>query len=65
MNLSLHGRRALVCGASGGIGAAAALELAMLGASVTALARRPDRLRTVVGELLLPSLSRWVEGGAS
>ena len=35
MNLSLVGKNALVCGSSKGIGKAAALELAELGASVT------------------------------
>lgn len=51
MNLSLSGRRALVCGASAGIGRAAALELARLGATVTGLARRRERLESLLGEL--------------
>lgn len=44
MNLDLSHRRALVCGASGGIGLACAVELAKLGASVTLVARNADKL---------------------
>jgi 3-oxoacyl-[acyl-carrier protein] reductase len=51
MNTSLAGRHALVCGASSGIGRAAALALAGLGAEITALARRKDRLDSLVAEL--------------
>lgn len=51
MNTSLTGRHALVCGASSGIGRAAALALADLGADITALARRKDRLDSLVAEL--------------
>lgn len=47
----LRGRHALVCGGSAGIGRAAALELAGLGAEVTVLARSADRLAAVVAEL--------------
>ena len=51
MDLNLHGRHALVCGASEGIGRAAAHELALLGADVTLLARREDVLREIAATL--------------
>lgn len=51
MNLDLAGKRALVCGASEGIGRAAAIELARLGATVTVLARRSELLAEVVRDL--------------
>src|SRR6478672_2178812 len=51
MDLDLTRRHALVCGASEGIGLAAARELALLGADVTLLARREDALRTACDSL--------------
>ena len=51
MDLDLAGRHALVCGASEGIGRAAARELASLGADVTVLSRRQDALEAVVATL--------------
>ncbi len=51
MDLDLTGRHALVCGASEGIGRATAHELALLGASITVLARRADVLQTVADAL--------------
>lgn len=47
MDLNLTGKRALVCGASRGIGRACAHELAQNGASVTVLARSADQLEQV------------------
>lgn len=51
MDLNLRGRHALVCGASQGIGRAAAVELAELGADVTLLARSAGRLATLADSL--------------
>jgi len=51
MDLDLSGRHALVCGASEGIGRAAAHELALLGADVTVLARRAGALQAVAEAL--------------
>lgn len=47
----LLGRKALVCGASEGIGLASARSLAALGAEVTLLARREDALRAALAGL--------------
>lgn len=51
MDINLQGKRAIVCGSSKGIGRAAALELAMLGASVTLIARNADVLAAVQKQL--------------
>jgi 3-oxoacyl-[acyl-carrier protein] reductase len=51
MNLSLNGKNALVCGSTQGIGLAAALQLAELGANVTLLARNEDRLKAALEQL--------------
>lgn len=49
--LSLESRHALVCGASSGIGRAAALAIASLGARVSVLARRRDALEDLLPQL--------------
>lgn len=46
-----HGRHALVCGASQGIGKASAIELARMGARVTVVARDEAALRGVVSAM--------------
>lgn len=51
MDFNLIGKRALVCGSSQGIGKAAAYELALLGASITLVARNEDKLKQVAAEL--------------
>ena len=51
MNLSLQGKKAIVCGSTQGIGKASALELALLGAEVTLIARSKEKLEQVAREL--------------
>ena len=51
MNLDLTGKHTLVCGGSQGIGRAAAIELAALGADVTLLARSREALETAFAGL--------------
>lgn len=54
MDLDLTGKHALVCGASQGIGLATARALADLGADVTLLARREERLRELAASMPTP-----------
>ncbi len=51
MDLNLSGKRAIVCGSTQGIGKASAIELALLGASVTLIARNETALMKIVAEL--------------
>lgn len=51
MNLDLTEKRAFVCGSTQGIGNAAAIELAMLGANVTLIARNEEKLKKVANQL--------------
>ncbi len=53
MDLNLTGKNALVCGSSQGIGKAAAIELASLGAKVVLLARNEETLKKTVQDLPL------------
>ena len=54
MDMDLSGKHALVCGGTQGIGLATAHALAELGADVTLLARREERLRALAGQLPQP-----------
>lgn len=51
MNLSLLNKNALVCGSSKGIGKASAIELALLGANVTLVARNETLLKETLQQL--------------
>jgi len=51
MDLNLREKQALVCGSTQGIGKATAVELALLGASVTLIARNEEKLKATVAEL--------------
>lgn len=51
MNLDLTGKTAWVCGSTQGIGKAAAIELALLGANITLIARNEEKLKDVVKTL--------------
>ncbi len=51
MDLSLNNKNALVCGSTQGIGKAIAIELALLGANVTLLARNEQALQESVRDL--------------
>ncbi|MBL9030585.1 MAG: SDR family oxidoreductase [Phycisphaerae bacterium] len=54
MDMNLSGKRALVGGSTQGIGRAAAVELASLGATVTLIARNAEALSAVAAELPRP-----------
>jgi 3-oxoacyl-[acyl-carrier protein] reductase len=51
MDLNLRAKQAIVCGSTQGIGKATALELALLGASVTLIARNEEKLQQTLTEL--------------
>lgn len=51
MDLNLRGKNALVCGSSKGIGKAAALEIAQLGANVTLVARSADIMAEITRQM--------------
>lgn len=54
MNTNLEGKNALVCGSTQGIGKAAAIELALLGANVILMARNEMTLNDTVKILAMP-----------
>ena len=45
MNLNLTNKNALVCGSSQGLGLASAIEISLLGASITLIARDEEKLK--------------------
>ncbi len=51
MDLSLYGKNALVCGSSKGIGKAAAVQLAALGANITLVSRSPEKMSSIIKEM--------------
>lgn len=51
MNLDLTGKKALVCGSTQGIGKASAIELALMGATVTLVARNEEKLKSTLKDL--------------
>lgn len=48
MDLGLHGKKAIVCGSSAGLGSACARSLAREGCEVLIVARSSDRVQAVV-----------------
>ena len=51
MNLSLEGKKAIVCGSTNGIGKASAILMAEHGAEITLVARNEDKLNTTMSGL--------------
>src|SRR5215207_3205830 len=51
MDLSLHGKTAVICGSSQGLGLASARELALLGANCILISRNKQKLEDAVGGL--------------
>lgn len=51
MNLDLTGKTAMVCGSTQGIGKAAAIELALLGANIVLVARNEESLKAALNDL--------------
>jgi 3-oxoacyl-[acyl-carrier protein] reductase len=51
MNLDLSNKTAIICGSTQGIGKAAAMEIAGMGATVILIARNEEKLKSVIAEL--------------
>lgn len=51
MDIDLTGKNAIVCGSTQGLGYASAVELALLGSSVTLMARNEEKLRAALKSL--------------
>ena len=55
MNLNLENKTAVVCGSTQGIGKAAALEMAEMGATIVLIARNEDKLKQTLLDLPTPN----------
>ena len=53
MEITLKNKNAIVCGSTQGIGKATAIELALMGANVTLIARDKNKLASVVSLSLI------------
>ena len=51
MEITLNNKNAIVCGSTQGIGEATAIELAVLGANITLIARNENKLKSVLSSL--------------
>ena len=51
MEITLNNKNAIVCGSTQGIGKATAIELALMGANVTLIARDKSKLASVISNL--------------
>ena len=58
MDINLSGKKAIVCGSTEGIGKASAVELALLGAEITLIARNEEKLKNVCHALPSPQGQR-------
>jgi NAD(P)-dependent dehydrogenase (short-subunit alcohol dehydrogenase family) len=61
LDVDMSGKRCLVTGANSGLGLAAAKQLARLGASVTMVARNPDRGQAAQAEVIAQTGNRNVD----
>ena len=61
----MKNKRALVCGSSKGIGAAAAIELSKCGASITLVARNELVIYLTISAVVEPVLTIGVSGNAT
>jgi short-subunit dehydrogenase len=59
---TIAGLRAIVTGASSGIGRALVVELVSSGASIIGMARREERLRELEAEIAVPERFAWIAG---
>jgi 3-oxoacyl-[acyl-carrier protein] reductase len=60
MDLDLKEKYAIVCGSTQGLGFASAIELALLGANVTLVARMKEKLKKRLQSLIFPNNRRII-----